>query len=56
MGFWDEFAAAEQARRDEWLDVEPDLCATCGEVKRGVLLGICTDCFKAWEAQRGTAL
>ena len=52
MGFWDEWAASEQARLDEWLDVEPARCATCQETKRGVLLGVCPDCFAAHEERR----
>lgn len=47
MGFWEEHAAAEQKRLDEWLDVEPALCAFCGHVKRGVLIGVCADCSRA---------
>lgn len=52
MSFWDEHAKAEQERADQWLDVEPALCATCDEVRRGVLLGICTDCFREWQETR----
>jgi hypothetical protein len=52
MTFWAQLERAEQERRDEWLDVEPDECQTCHEVKRGVLLGICVECFNAWESSR----
>lgn len=52
MSFWDEYAAAEQARADAWLDVAPAYCLWCEETKRGVLLGICLPCFRAWEAAR----
>lgn len=52
MSFWDQHEATEAARSAEWLDVEPDECSVCHEVKRGVLLGICTECFAAWESSR----
>jgi hypothetical protein len=61
MGFWEKQAAKaaeckaaeaaeRQAHRDAWLDVEPALCTVCDEIRRGVLLGICSPCLEAWEA------
>lgn len=51
MTFWEQHAQAEQVQRDEWKDVVPALCAYCGAVKRGVLLGVCPDCTP--EVQHG---
>lgn len=47
MGFWEEHALSEQARLDQWLDVDPAPCSFCGEVKRGVLIGVCAECVHA---------
>lgn len=52
MGFWEEHARAEQERADQWLDVPPAECSVCRETKRGVLLGICSECFASYEANR----
>lgn len=52
MSFWDEHAAAEQALRDQWLDVPPALCLDCDTFKRTVLFGSCRECFDAWERGR----
>jgi hypothetical protein len=52
MTFWEQLETVEATHAARWLDVEPALCATCREVKRGVLLGICAECFAAWESSR----
>lgn len=51
MSFWEAHAVAEQARRDEYLDLEPMFCFWCEQTKRGVILGICGQCFLNYEAE-----
>ena len=51
MGFWDTYNASEAelartTRADaEALWMPPDECLHCHQIKPGVMLGICTDCF-----------
>lgn len=60
MGFWDSYTAdapkaPARPAKPVGVDHGPSYndtagaCQWCGETKRGVLLGICTPCFRAHE-------